>query len=174
MATMAVARIIKEIGAPVVLMGGPSEKEVSMCEAIKEHVTLANGSRDGLHIAIPAAGTEKSWPLRTSLAFALQCDLVITPDTGMWWATAFEPMPKVLMISHASVENIAKHAVNTTVLHADPNNVPCWPCHRLHDDISTCVPNKFNNGAACISDISVESLLTAVRKSWEKPLAEAA
>jgi hypothetical protein len=75
---------------------------------------------------------------------------------------------KVLMVSHGSVENIAKHAVNTIVLHADENRVPCWPCHRLHDDTSTCVENKEKNGAACISDISVEQVVQAVARQWEK------
>ena len=69
-------------------------------------------------------------------------------------------MPKVVLHSHASVENIAKHWVNTVSLHADPNNVPCWPCHRLHDTVDTCIPNKDMGGAAaCISDISVETIL---------------
>jgi hypothetical protein len=165
-ATTAIARIIKEVGAPVVVMGGPSEKETSSCELIKEVVTHHNGTRDGLHIAVPAAGGEKCWPVRTSLAVALECDLVITPDTGPWWAVAFEPMPKILMLSHGSVEGVAKHAINTTVLHADPDRVPCWPCHKLHDTIDTCVVNKDGNGAACISDISVERLVSIVADVW--------
>jgi hypothetical protein len=71
-----------------------------------------------------------------------------------------------VMVSHASVENITKHWVNTTTLHADPNRVPCWPCHRLHDDPSTCVVNKEENGAACISDVSVENLVRTVAQTW--------
>ncbi len=165
---MAVARIIKELGAPVVLVAGPSEKELSSAHAIKDHVTLTNGTREKLHLAIPATGGEKCWPIRTSLAFTQVCDLVVTPDTGPWWANAFEPNAKVLTVSHGSVENIAKHAVNTTALHADNNRVPCWPCHRLHDDPSTCVINKEGNGAACISDISVEKLVQAVKQKWEQ------
>jgi len=168
-ATSAVARIVRELKAPVVLMGGPSEKEHSMAIAIRDSVAIDNGSRDGLHLAVPAMeGGERCWPLRTSLSFALVADLVVTPDTGTAWAVAFEPMPKVVMVSHASVENITKHWVNTITLHADNNRVPCWPCHRLHDDPSTCVENKEKNGAACISDISVERLVQTVAQQWEK------
>ncbi len=166
-APMAVARIIKELGIPVVLMGGPSEKEFSMATAIRENVEKTNGNRDGLHLAVPSGGGERCWPLRTSLTFALVADLVVTPDTGTAWAVAFEPMPKVVMVSHASVENITKHWVNTTTLHADPDRVPCWPCHRLHDDPSTCVVNKEGNGAKCISDISVEKVVRTVAEHWE-------
>jgi hypothetical protein len=77
-------------------------------------------------------------------------------------------MPKIVMVSHASAENITKHWVNTTTLHADPNDVPCWPCHRLHDDPSTCVPNKEENGARCISYITVEKLVQTVAEQWDK------
>ncbi len=168
-ATMAIARIIKEVGVPVVLMGGPTEMENSMVNAIRDSVALQNGSRDGLHLAVPpVGGGEKAWPLRVSLSFAQACDLVISPDTGPAWAVAFEPMPKIIMVSHASAENITKHWCNTTTLHADTDRVPCWPCHRLHNDISTCVPNAQNNGAACISDISVEKLVSTVAKVWKE------
>lgn len=164
--TMAVARIIRELSAPVVLMGGPSEKEHAMAQKIREHVEVTNSTKDGLFLAVPPQGGELAWRLRTALTFALICDLVVTPDTGTAWAVAFEAMPKIVTLSHASVENITKHWVNTTVLHADPNRVPCWPCHRLHDDPSTCVVNKEGNGAACISDISVERLVQAVADKW--------
>jgi len=167
-ATFAVARIIKEIGAPVLLMGGPTEKEVSMVEAIRDNVILHNGNRDKLHLAIPAAGGDRSWPIRASLAMAQACDVVVTPDTGPAWAVAFESNAKVLLLSHGSVENVTKHWVNTVTLHADQNRVPCWPCHKLHNTIDTCVPNKEKNGAACISDISVEQLVQAVAQQWDR------
>lgn len=168
-ATSAVARIIRELKVPVLLMGGPSEKEHSMATAIRDSVAVDNGGREGLHLAVPSAAGELCWPLRTSLAMALCADLVVTPDTGIAWAVAFEPMPKIVMVSHASAENITKHWINTTTLHASPDRVPCWPCHRLHDDPSTCVENKQKNGAACISDISVETLVQAVAKALESP-----
>jgi len=164
-APQAVARIIKEVGAPVMLLGGPTEKEHSMATAIRDHVAVQNGSRDGVFLAVPTVGP-LCWPLRTSLALAHGASLVVTPDTGTAWAVAFEAMPKIVMVSHASVENITKHWRNTTTLHADSDRVPCWPCHRLHDDPSTCVENKEKNGAACISDISVEKVVQTVAKQW--------
>jgi len=175
----AVARIIKEVGAPVMLLGGPSEKELSMAIAIRDEVAATNGTRDGVHLAVPETTAmssspvsvsviaEKSWPLRTSLALAHGASLVVAPDTGPAWAVAFEPMPKIITVSHASAENITKHWTNTVTLHADPDRVPCWPCHRLHDDIDTCVPNKEKNGAACMSDISVETIVRAVAEAWK-------
>jgi ADP-heptose:LPS heptosyltransferase len=164
---MAIARIIREVKAPVLVFASGSEKERSMAQSIRDNVAVQNGTRDGLYVAESPDGKD-SWPLRTSLAMVQACDLVVTPDTGPAWAVAMEPMPKILMVSHASVENITKHWVNTITLHADPNRVPCWPCHRLHDDPSTCVENKQKNGAACISDISVEKLVTTVGEAWRK------
>lgn len=166
-APSAVARIIRELDAPVVLMGGPSEKEQAMATSIKDSVLIDNSTRDKLHLAVPPKESGvAAWPLRSALSFALVADVVVTPDTGTAWAVAMEPMPKIVMVSHASAENITKHWVNTVTLHADPYRVPCWPCHRLHDDPSTCVENKEKNGAACISDISVETIVQAVSKAW--------
>jgi hypothetical protein len=73
-------------------------------------------------------------------------------------------VPKILLHSHASVENIAKHWINTVSLHADPVRVDCWPCHRLHDDKSTCRMNALDNGAACISDIPPADIVAAVKR----------
>ena len=161
-ATMAVARINKELGIHVVLVGvGPVQLE--MANTIRDHVRRQNSSRELVHVAIPQEGVEQ-WGLRQTLALTLGADLVVSPDTGIAWAVAMEPMPKIILISHASVENIVSHWKNTIALHADPVRVPCWSCHRLHNDISTCVPEKdLGIGAACISDISVELVVTAVK-----------
>jgi ADP-heptose:LPS heptosyltransferase len=96
----------------------------------------------------------------------LAADVVVSPDTGIAWAAAFEPMPKIIMVSHASPENITKHWTNTTTLHADPSRVPCWPCHRLHNDMSTCVSAKDNpNSSACMTDIKVETVVQEIGKA---------
>ena len=89
-------------------------------------------------------------------------DLYIGGDTGPSWGVAFESVPKIIMISHASAENITKHWINTVTLHADAQRVPCWPCHRLHENFEHCHTIKINDGdfASCISDISSEAIVT--------------
>ncbi len=168
-AALAIARIIKELDIPVILFG-VGDKQHKMATQIRDHVIRQNGTRDLFHLAVQDnVSPDKRWPLRATLTQALVADLVVTPDTGIAWAVAMEKMPKLMLLSHASVENITKHWVNTTTLHADPNRVPCWPCHRLHDTIDTCTPNRdLGNAAACISDISVERILTEVRHLWPK------
>ena len=104
--SLVICRILKELKIPVVLMGA-GEKERSMALAIQNHVQLQNSSLEGLHLALSVEGSEPggghNWPLRRSLTLALQSDLVVSPDTGIAWAVAMEPMPKVMMVSHASV-----------------------------------------------------------------------
>jgi ADP-heptose:LPS heptosyltransferase len=162
----AITRIIKELNIPVVMMG-VGEKERAMALVVQEQCKIHNSKLDGLHLCLTVEGAERGgtgdWPIRRSLAMAHIADLVISPDTGPAWSVAFEPMPKIILHSHASVENICKHWINTVSLHADPDRVPCWPCHRLHDDPSTCVANEANNGAKCISDISVEAIFEATK-----------
>ena len=165
---LAIARIIRELDMPVVLIGASTQKENEMAKTIEEVVELQNGSKKNLFEAVTTRnhedlGAEFNWPLRRSVTQLLHCDLIISPDTGLAWAAAFEPIPKIIMVSHASPENITKHWPKTITLKADQNRVPCSPCHRLHDQASTCTPNKANNGAACMSDISVECLLTAIK-----------
>jgi len=168
-AAMAIGRIIVELQIPVILFGvGP--KQAEMATQIKDHVTRQNGTRDMFHMAVQDHQPfESRWPLRTALAGVMAADCVVTPDTGMAWAVAFEEMPKLMMVSHASAENITKHWINTVTLHADTNRVPCWPCHRLHDTEATCVPNKDGgHAAACISDISAQTIVDEVKKLWRK------
>lgn len=166
-APLVVSRIIKELGLPVMTVGAPNERQHNMARTIQEVVKLHNGTTDGLYTAMTVTGSEPGsgmdWPIRRSLAQLMACDLVITPDTGMAWAVAFEQMPKILMVSHASAENIGKHWVNTTVLQADQYRVPCHPCHRLHNSPATCVVSQDGNASACMDDISVECLLMATR-----------
>jgi len=158
---LAISRLISELNAQVVMMGAPPpHHDAAIAKDIMEVVKSHNGSTAGLTHAGSPSMEEQTWPIRRICTLAQECDLMIGPDTGPMWAVAFEPVPKIVLISHASVENITSHWINTVTLHADPSKVTCWPCHRLHDNFSTCRPNHLNNGAACISDISVDTIVT--------------
>lgn len=168
-----IARIIKELKITVVMMGH-GEQQWEYANAVQTEVTRTNSTDDGLILALTPPkqlgtnveeGGPRHWGLRRSLATALQSDIVVTPDSGIGWAVAMEAMPKIMLLSHASENNITKHWINTTTLHADPYRVPCWPCHKLHDTIDTCVKAKHvtnATAAACISDINVEDIIQAI------------
>jgi ADP-heptose:LPS heptosyltransferase len=165
-ATYAIGRLIHELDIPVVLLGAPSPaKDFEHAVRIQDHVRRQNGSLKNLHACMQDPNSGKpSWSIRRVLTFAQHADLVIGPDTGPMWATAIHNMPKIMLLSHASPTNITKHWRNTTTLHADQTRVDCWPCHKLHDVIETCRSNTEQTGAACISDISVDSLLQHAEK----------
>jgi hypothetical protein len=169
--THAICRIIKELDIPVVMLG-VGGKQFAQAEAIQEEVRRSNSTDKDLHLALSPDNSDpggyQHWSTRRSLTQAIMAELVVSPDTGMAWGVAMEPMPKIVMVSHASAENITKHWRNTTTLHADPDEVPCWPCHRLHNSIDTCVP--FMPGreiAACMANISVEQLMENIRRLWK-------
>lgn len=174
-ATHTIARLIKELDTTVVMMGHGNQ-QWEYANAVQTEVRRTNSTDDGLVLALTPPdqiakieeGGPRHWGLRRSLATALAADVVVTPDSGIGWAVAMEPMPKVALISHASVENITTHWVNTVSLHADPNRVPCWPCHCLHDTIDTCVRATHvgqATAAACISDIPVEDIVEAIARA---------
>jgi ADP-heptose:LPS heptosyltransferase len=158
----AVARLIRELDAPVIMFGGPG-KDYDAAKAIRNHVERTNGTVRNLHLALSPDDKNPTWPIRRVLSTVVQCDVVIGPDTGPMWATAMRENQKIMLLSHASPENITKHWRNTTTMFGTP---ACWPCHQLHDQISTCTPNKDGTAAACISGISVEDIVQTAAKFW--------
>jgi ADP-heptose:LPS heptosyltransferase len=173
-AALAIARIINELEIPVVMLGAPG-KDSDLGKSIHEHVKKHNGTDRNLHLAVSADATKtapelrdalglqekvEAWPIRRVLTQTMMADLVIGPDTGPMWAVAMKPVPKIMLLSHASPENITKHWRNTITLHADQQRVSCWPCHKLHEGPHTCRPNADNSGASCISDISVQKIVS--------------
>jgi FkbM family methyltransferase len=172
-----VSRILSEMEVPVVLLGDP-DRNFESAKQIEKLVIANNGSSKGLHIAISSTANERGerlidWPIRRALAFCNVSDLVIGPDTGLMWGVAFEQMPKIMLLGHASPENTTKHWINTTTLHPNQQRVHCWPCHQLHEAEGGtfpqwCTPNEDKSGAACISDISIETIMQHVKSLWQQ------
>ena len=149
-----VAKLLREVKIPVVLFGGPTH-DVELSNRVHSAVKSLNGTVKDLHTCITRDDKEVTveWSMRRNLAQIQECDLVITPDTGLAWGVAVSAMPKIVLLSHASKHNITDHWRNTVSLHANQARVPCWPCHRLHATTDTCVKAKDADAAACITDI---------------------
>ncbi len=160
----AIARILKETGAGVVMFGAKG-RDAALAQQINEEVQAQNSGLEGLHAAIQDGDKGTPWDLRRSLSLLRLCDAVVAPDTGLAWSVAVEDIPKIVMVSHASAKNITHGWRNTVTLHADPERVTCWPCHRLNDQIDTCTKAAKYDAAACMADIPVESVVSAVRKA---------
>jgi hypothetical protein len=100
--------------------------------------------------------------IRETLTLAQNVDCVVGPETGVLNAVAFEPMGKVIMLSHSSQENLTKHWVNTSTL--TPQGVDCYPCHRLHYGSEFCNEDKATGAAICQKSINTEKVLQAIRR----------
>jgi ADP-heptose:LPS heptosyltransferase len=93
--------------------------------------------------------------IRRTLTLAEHCDLVVGTETGVMNAVGLLPVPKVLMLSHSSVENLSKHWMNTTNL--EPFMAKCHPCHKLHYTSRTCPrPAEAPNSRAAWCAWSIE------------------
>lgn len=159
----AVMRVLSRFPGKIVFFGGKNERDRKLFQTIYDVVRFYHGDTKRLCLA-----TE--WPVRKTLAVAQHCRVIVGPDTGVMWAVAFNPrVRKVLMLSHASPENISKHWRLTETLVPIPEVAPCWPCHKLHSGVHTCRPNANNNGAACISSISPDLIAEAVIRQWSDP-----
>lgn len=100
------------------------------------------------------------WSIRETMAFAKQCNLVIGPETGVMSSVAMEPMPKIVMLSHSSHENLTRDWENTYALYS--MNTKCYPCHKMHYGWDTCNKGEKTGTALCQEDISADVAWHAV------------
>lgn len=107
------------------------------------------------------------WSIRQSLAFLAESDLVIGPETGVMNAAAFMPMPKIVTLSHSSVENLVRDWVNAVSL--EPQRTPCYPCHKMIYGFQDCVEGfmeengeRHRVGSLCQVNIGPEQMWDAI------------
>lgn len=101
--------------------------------------------------------------IRDTLAMAQTCDMVIGPETGVLNAVAFEDMPKIVFLSHSSVENLTRDWVNTESLEA---SVDCHPCHQNHTDPKTCRIVEESGASACMHEITPADVWAAFQRAY--------
>ncbi len=84
------------------------------------------------------------WTLREFLTMPFVVDALLGPETGVFYAASQMALPKILMLSHGSVENTSRDWINTRSLwakHVDckgrgRNEAPA--CHQIHDTWAHC------------------------------------
>jgi ADP-heptose:LPS heptosyltransferase/predicted SAM-dependent methyltransferase len=112
-----------------------------------------------------------AWPVRKALAFAQLADAVIGTESVVVNAVAFEPMLKVVLLSHSSHRNLTQHWMNTAAV--EPIHVPCHPCHRIHRTMDHCMPERNTGAALCqaaipgdqVADVVIEQLAELAREA---------
>lgn len=88
------------------------------------------------------------WPVRAALAYTLLADAVVATESMIANAVAFEPMLKVITLSHSSNDNLTRDWVNTAAI--APAELPCHPCHRIHPQaFHFCTRDQITGAAAC-------------------------
>ena len=107
------------------------------------------------------AGME--FPLRMSMALALTADAVVCTESVFANVVAMEAMPKVVMLSHSSHENLTRDWSNTAALES---NVACSPCHRIHNAAAVmCGRDTVTGAAACMASYSADYVAGLVFKA---------
>lgn len=127
-----IARLMTDTTAHVVLVGGQECRllEAGWTEEPRVHCTSGK------------------WTIRQTMSFIDAADLVIGTETGVLNAAAFVPVPKIITLSHSSVENLTRDWVNTVALTS--RNTPCYPCHQMHYSFKYCPRDMdLEHCAAC-------------------------
>lgn len=107
----------------------------------------------------------REWPLRAALAYALQADAVVASESVFANAVAFDALPKVVMLSHSSANNLTRDWVNCAALEAP---VACHPCHRIHDArAQLCGRDTVTGAAACMAYYSADTVADLVLRALE-------
>ena len=86
------------------------------------------------------------WPVRIACTFAQMADAVVATESLFANVVAFEPMPKIVTLSHSSVENLTRDWVNCVSI--EPK-IACHPCHRIHSTFDFCSRDTTTGAAAC-------------------------
>lgn len=106
--------------------------------------------------------------IRQSMILTGYVDLVIGTETGILNAASAYDTPKLIFLSHSSVENLTKYWKNCTPLYA--RDCKCQPCHRLIYT-NSCPPGSIKGIApACMENIRAETVYGAflrVYKEWQ-------
>ena len=102
--------------------------------------------------------------IRQDLALAQRVDCVVGPETGVLNSVAFEPMAKVVMLSHSSRENLTRDWVNTAAM--VPNETPCFPCHRLHYGWDHCHQDAATGASLCQVNISPRMVFDTIAQAY--------
>lgn len=146
-------RVLKELPRAHIVLAGDYACKI-----------LEGGWKDGRRVRL----TSGELSIRQTLALALASDCVVGPETGVLNAVAFEPMGKVVFLSHSSRENLTLHWRNTQSIFPDAADVPCYPCHQLHyAPARYCSLDEATGAAMCQVKVTPEEILSAIKMQYD-------
>jgi ADP-heptose:LPS heptosyltransferase len=131
-------------------------------------VTAGDGSCAELEVGFDGEPrlwrTSGKWNIRQVLTMMESADAVFGPETGVMSAAAFYPMPKILLLTHSSVENLSRDWLNTTSIWAPTTVCPgrgmneAPACHMMH--------SKFEPGCRQNEEFGVAQCAVEIRPEW--------
>ncbi|MDY6893900.1 MAG: methyltransferase domain-containing protein [Thermotogota bacterium] len=110
--------------------------------------------------------TSGRWSIRESLTFAQVADIVVGPETGILNSVANLDIPKIITLSHSSIENLTRDWVNCISL--TPDNCRCYPCHMMQYGFTHCFRDEETGVAECQAKISADKMTDAIKKHMRK------
>jgi ADP-heptose:LPS heptosyltransferase/predicted SAM-dependent methyltransferase len=174
-----------EIDGPLVVIApagsGPvkywphAQRLMELLAAEKIHSVVLGDVPDGQLADVEPYGkvVGMRWSVREALAYTLLADAVVGTESLIVNAVAFEPMLKVVTLSHSSNENLTRHWRNTAALAA--TGLPCYPCHRVHPrSYKFCAQDQNTLAAACLAAVAGEMVARLVAKHIRSKQAKAA
>lgn len=149
-----VARVLERSKATVFLAGGIHDAHLA--RGVLEFIADARPGDTERVIDLTSA------PIRRTLALSSIATCVFGPETGILNAVSGFQNRKIVLLSHSSPRNLTVHWVNTVAIEPD---VPCHPCHRLHDSTKFC-PRGPSGFAACAESVGPEGIVSAILSTF--------
>lgn len=122
----------------VILVGGPECKVLEAGWEDEKRVSKTCGK----------------WGIRNSFSFLYEADMIGGPETGLLNAASCMDLPKLLLLSHSSHENLTRDWKN--VIPMAPVNTHCYPCHMMHYNWDHCNRDESKDCMDCDKNEIVE------------------
>lgn len=106
------------------------------------------------------------WPIRKSMIMTKYADCVVGTETGILNASAAYETPKVVILSHSSVENLSKHWKNCTSI--TPMDLECYPCHKLIYSRDECPLDPVLGVPMCTTQVHSRQVFNAIEEVYQK------
>ena len=113
--------------------------------------------------------TSGKWTIRQCATMMEWADIVIGPETGLMSISAFYDMPKIVFLSHSTIENLTRDWKNTASLYAPSTQCPgrgkneAPACHMMLPTFNGCLRNDQYGTAQCTVEIKPEWCWTVLQ-----------
>ncbi len=102
------------------------------------------------------------WPVRNVFALAALADVVVGTESALINSVAYENPLKIALLSHSTHENLTRDWHKT--IGVEPEGLKCYPCHRIHQDMTHCTFHREANAAACQAAQRAELIFGYIRE----------